>query len=406
MNTNTFAITNKHNDRMYEPIILSLNDDDKYKISMGQICFHRYPNSIGKWRFKLRSKGVDLRPLTGAIRHHFDKVSELRYQPSELDFLSKEPHLTPDYIDYLSSFKLNAKHIHVEESNGELGIYADAPLLKSSRWEIPTMSIVSELWYRYTQPEMDMTEARKRLMAKIALVKELDAKGEIDGFNFSDFGTRRRHSREWQHEVLRTLKNELPNHFAGTSNYYFAQELNLKPIGTMAHEYLQAWQGMVHPFDALKTALDQWALEFRGNLGDALTDVVGMDAFCNVLDMFSAKQFDGFRHDSGDPYIWCNKLIKKLKELNVDPSTKRAIWSDGLDFEKAIDLHKTFRGQIKTGFGLGTNLTNDTGVDPLSMVMKLISLNGRPVAKLPDSAGKNMCECADYERWMMAHYQR
>ena len=157
---------------------------------------------------------------------------------------------------------------------------------------------------------------------------------------------------------------------------------------------------------AQKVAFNTWVQEFRGCLGDALTDVIGMDSFCEVLDLFFAKQFDGFRHDSGDPAIWCNKLLARLTELGIDPRTKRAIWSDGLKFEKMLELYRQFHGKIQTSFGIGTNLTNDLGYTPLNIVMKLIELNGRPVAKLSDSVGKTMCENDDYVLWLASCYGR
>ena len=276
-------------------------------------------------------------------------------------------------------------------------------MLKGSPWELYVLPIVNEVWYRYTVPEPDFEEGRRRLANKIDALK---AEGDMPGFSFADFGSRRRFSKEWQAEVIRTLRLSVPEYFVGTSNYYFAMEQDLIPIGTMAHEYLQAWQGLVHPLDAQKAALDAWAQEFRGCLGDALTDVIGMDSFCELLDLYLAKQFDGFRHDSGCPEKWCQKLISRLQELDVDPRTKRAIWSDGLNVPKMIELYRKFTDQIQVGFGIGTNLTNDLGYAPLNIVMKIVELNERPVAKLSDSPGKTMCEDQDYVAWLAKSYGR
>lgn len=385
------------------PIITSLLDSDKYKFSMQQVNLHQYPRAIAKYRFKLRNKGIDLTPIATAIREQLVMVSELRFTESDLHYLNGEPHLTASYIDYLSDFKLDNKHIHVSETNDGIDIYANGPMLKTSPWELYVLPIVNELWFRHTVAEPNYDEGRARLAKKIAQIK---ATKNIEDFNFTDFGTRRRFSKQWQDEVLSTIQQELPNHFMGTSNYYFARKHNLTPIGTMAHEYLQAWQGLVHPLDAQRAALNAWSQEFRGCLGDALTDVIGMDSFCEVLDLYFAKQFDGFRHDSGDPIVWCNKLLTRLKELGIDAKTKRAIWSDGLNVEKMLMLYKQFNGKIKTGFGIGTNLTNDLGYLPLNIVMKMVELNGRPVAKLSDSVGKTMCENDDYISWLAGCYGR
>ncbi len=385
------------------PIITSLLDTDKYKFSMQQVNLHQYPGAMSKYRFKCRNKEVDLCPLIPAIREQLALVGELRFTESELRYLSAEPHLSDDYIDFLSDFRVDPSQVFVREENGVLDIYAQGPMLKTSPWELYILPIVNELWFRHSVPEPDYDQGRQRLAKKLKLLK---AQGTLEGFNFTDFGTRRRFSKAWQAEVLRTLRLEVPEYFVGTSNYYFAREQGLKAIGTMAHEYLQAWQALVHPLDAQKAALNAWAQEFRGSLGDALTDVIGMDSFCEILDLYFAKQFDGFRHDSGDPSIWCNKLIGRLEKLGLNPQSKRAIWSDSLDFTKMLELYNEFHARIQTGFGIGTNLTNDLGYTPLNIVMKVVELNGRPVAKLSDSAGKTMCENPDYVTWLAGAYGR
>ncbi len=388
-----------------KPIITSLLDTDKYKFSMQQVNFHQYPGAISHYRFKCRNKGIDLVPLAAEIRNQLEHVASLSFTDSELRYLAQEPHLSRDYIDFLSDFQLDAKHIHVRIVDDVLDIYAEGPMLKTSMWEIFVLAIVNEVYFRHTVEEPDYDEGRKRLAKKIELIKEAGEQG-LEGFNFTDFGTRRRFSKEWQEEVLRTVRLQLPEYFVGTSNYHFAREMGLKPIGTMAHEYLQAWQALTHPLDAQKAAFNAWAQEFRGSLGDALTDVIGMDSFCEVLDLYFAKQFDGFRHDSGDPEEWGDKLIARLQELGMDPKTKRAIWSDGLTVEKMLNLFYRFENLIQCGFGIGTNLTNDLGYTPLNIVMKLTNLNGRPVAKLSDSSGKTMCEDSDYVAWLANCYGR
>lgn len=386
-----------------KPIITSLLDTDKYKFSMQQVNLHQYPGAMAKYRFKCRNKDVDLTPLISEIREQLALVAKLKFTESELSYLAKEPHLTADYIDFLSDFSLDDKQIFVREVDGGIDIYAEGSMLKTSLWEIYVLSIVNELWYRHTVAEPDYEAGRKRLTDKIARIEQ---EQDLTGFNFTDFGTRRRFSKEWHADVLRTLRLKLPDYLVGTSNYYLAREHGIKAIGTMAHEYMQTWQALGHPLDAQKNALNAWAQEFRGCLGDALTDVIGMDSFCQILDLYFAKQFDGFRHDSGCPFEWCEKLIGRLNELGINPNSKRAIWSDGLDVEKMLALHKTFNGRIQTGFGIGTNLTNDLGYKALNIVMKVVEVNDRPVAKLSDSPGKTMCENKDYVIWLAAAYGR
>jgi nicotinate phosphoribosyltransferase len=159
----------------------------------------------------------------------------------------------------------------------------------------------------------------------------------------------------------------------------------------MAHEYLQTYQALgVRLRDFQRAALEDWVQEYRGDLGIALTDTVGMDAFLADFDLYFAKLFDGLRHDSGDPVAWGEKALAHYRRLRIDPGTKRLVFSDALTITKVLEIHDRFADQAQLGFGIGTHLTNDVGLEPLNIVMKLTSANGQPVAKLSDSPGKTL----------------
>jgi nicotinate phosphoribosyltransferase len=216
---------------------------------------------------------------------------------------------------------------------------------------------------------------------------------EENPFELFDFGVRRRYAGDWQREVITTLKETLPTMFKGTSNVLLARDLGLVPIGTMAHEYLQTYQALgVRLRDFQRAALEDWVQEYRGDLGIALTDVVGMDAFLADFDLYFAKLFDGLRHDSGDPIEWGEKALAHYAKLRIDAHGKRLVFSDGLDIETAIRIYRVFGSRTQLGFGIGTHLTNDVGPEPINIVMKLTAANGQPVAKLSDSPGKTMCD--------------
>ena len=252
---------------------------------------------------------------------------------------------------------------------------------------------MNEVYFRQFGSDELYIEGRKRLAEKIAMLKEFNN----PDFKFSDFGTRRRFSRDWHEEVVKELKSALPENFTGTSNVLFAMKYDLTPIGTMAHEYLQACQALGPRLrDSQKYALENWVQEYRGDLGIALTDVVGTDAFLRDFDLYFCKLFDGVRHDSGDAKEWAQKFIDHYKKMKIDPKTKSLVFSDGLDVPKAIDIYKTFEGQAKMFFGIGTNLTNDMGVKALNIVIKMTECNGSPVAKISDSPGKTMCKNEQY----------
>ena len=177
----------------------------------------------------------------------------------------------------------------------------------------------------------------------------------------------------------------------------FAMKLNLRPLGTMAHEYLQACQALGPRLrDSQVFGFETWAREYRGDLGIALSDVYGIEPFLRDFDMYFCKLFDGARHDSGDPFTWGERMIDHYRQNRVDPKTKTLIFSDGLTVERIIALYEQFRGRCQLAFGIGTNLTNDLGYEPLQIVIKMVECNGQPVAKLSDTPSKNMCEDQKY----------
>ena len=217
----------------------------------------------------------------------------------------------------------------------------------------------------------------------------------------ADYGTRRRFGKAWHEEVLRTLVTRLgtgaAGQLAGTSNVLFAMKLGLVPLGTMAHEYLQACQALGPRLrDSQVFGFEVWAKEYRGDLGIALSDVYGMSAFLRDFDLYFCKLFDGARHDSGDPFQWGERMLAHYQANRVDPKTKTLIFSDGLTMPRTIELYQQFRDRCQLAFGIGTNLTNDLGHEPLQIVIKMLRCNGQPVAKLSDTPSKNMCNDEKY----------
>ena len=192
--------------------------------------------------------------------------------------------------------------------------------------------------------------------------------------------------------MVETLRAETGETLVGTSNVHLCRTLGLKPYGTMAHEFLQAGQAFTHVADSQKFALEQWMQQYRGDLGIALSDVFGMDKFFSDFDLLFSKAYDGARHDSGDPFEWCEKLIAHYERLGIDARAKSAVFSDGLTIEKCAALAERFEGRIRTSFGVGTHLTNDFDFPALQIVLKLVRLNGRPVVKVSDTPGKTMSE--------------
>jgi nicotinate phosphoribosyltransferase len=377
-------------------IVRSLLDTDLYKFSMMQVVLHHFPGAQVKYQFKCRTEGVDLTPYVEEIAGEVAALCGLRFRNEELAYLRGLRFLKSDFVDFLGLFQFNEKYIRVARgaAPGELAITIHGPWLHTILYEIPVLAIVSEVYFRRTQPDADLGEGRRRLQAKIGLVRKVEP--ALD-FKISDFGTRRRFSLAWHEEIIATLKREVPQLFAGTSNVWLAMKNGVTPLGTMAHEYMQACQALGPRLrDAQVFAFDKWAQEYRGDLGIALSDTYGMDAFLRDFDMYFCKLFDGARHDSGDPFNWGERLIAHYRKNRVDPRTKTLIFSDQLTVPIAIEIARRFHGRALTAFGIGTNLTNDLGHEPINIVIKMTECNGQPVAKVSDAPGKIVSTDARY----------
>ncbi|KND61764.1 Nicotinate phosphoribosyltransferase [Candidatus Burkholderia verschuerenii] len=378
-------------------IINSLLDTDLYKFTMMQVVLHHFPAAHVEYRFRCRTPKVDLVPYIDEIRDEVRQLCNLRFKEEELEYLRTMRFIKSDFIDFLALFHLNEKSIRIAPSpkgNGEIDIMIEGPWLHTILFEIPVLAIVNEVYFRNTQRKPGFQTGRERLRDKIKL---LVTPPEYSDCKIADYGTRRRFSKQWHEEVLMTLKERLGAQFAGTSNVLFAMQHGLRPLGTMAHEYLQACQALGPRLrDSQIFGFEMWAKEYRGDLGIALSDVYGMKAFLRDFDMYFCKLFDGARHDSGDPFDWGERLLRHYEENRCDPRTKILVFSDALDIPKVLQLYERFRGRCQLAFGVGTNLTNDLGYQPLQIVIKMVRCNGQPVAKLSDSPGKNMCDDKAY----------
>ena len=377
------------------PVITSLLDTDLYKFTMWQALLHRHPQVQVEYRFVCRNRpAYPLTELLPALNAELDALCTLRFTPEELSYIGSLRFIKNDFVDFLRIFQFQRSFIEARAEGDTLSIIASGPQVHVMAFEIFVLAIVNELYFRRMDKVAALTEGRKRLEAKIEHVQALARDVALrHPFEMFDFGVRRRFSGPWQREVVQAFAERTPQWFKGTSNVLLARDLNLVPIGTMAHEYLQTYQALgVRLRDFQKYALEDWVQEYRGDLGIALTDTVGMDAFLADFDLYFAKLFDGLRHDSGDPYAWGEKALAHYKRLRIDAHTKRFVFSDGLNVDSALALYRYFGDRVQLGFGIGTQLTNDMGLDQLNIVMKITHANGQPVAKLSDSPGKTMCD--------------
>ena len=387
----------------FEQIITSLLETDLYKFSMGQAMFHKAPEYKTTWTFKCRNKDVKFTlPMYYEIVEQVKAFCELQFTEDELNYLRNISWLKESYINYLGYFKPNFSHIHIStDAECGLSIEAEGTWLETSMYEVPILAIVNEVYFRFN-PEFDklLAESKKRTDDKVQALKD----GVYWLPAFSEFGLRRRLCREAQEYAVESFSHlndtsHSCSSFVGTSNVLLAKKFGIKPVGTMAHEWIMCTgQGnpLYNPAYSNKIALEAWIDEYGIKNGIALTDTITTDCFLLDFDEKLATLFSGVRHDSGDPILWGDKIIKKYKELGINPMTKTLLFSDSLTFNKADIIARYFRNKAKVAFGIGTYISNDTYVAPLNIVMKVTKCNGMDVAKISDDEGKEMCKNQDY----------
>lgn len=386
------------------PIIVSLLETDMYKFSMGQAIYHQFSDYKTTWSFKCRNKEVHFtEEMVEEIRNQIRMFCTLRFTEEELEYLNKITWIKGSYVDFLRLWQPRFEDFEItNEAECGLAIETRGTWLNTSMYEIPTLAIVNEVYFRmaYDYEEL-MASFEKRLKDKIQAI--VDGTYEIGAF--SEFGLRRRLSCDAQEMAVRMLAaNQYKNSkFVGTSNVYLAKKYNLTPVGTMAHEWIMCVGQGNHKHNPAYSnwyALDAWVKEYGVLNGTALTDAITTDCFLRDFQLTYSTLFSGVRHDSGDPFVWGDKMIEHYEELGIDSKTKTLLFSDSLDFERADQLYRYFKDRARVAFGIGTYLSNDTDVEPLNIVMKTTACNGMDVAKISDVDGKGMCKNPEYVEYL------
>mgnify|MGYP003299215773 CR=1 FL=1 len=400
------------------PIVTSLLETDAYKFSMGNVIFKQFNNYTTTWTFKCRNEDVKFTDeMVQEIREQFDYYCDLKFTNEELDWLkTNSPWLSDGYINYLKFWHPVREEVFINENNivpyndCGLAIEAKGTWLNTSMYEIAILQIVNEVYFSFMYDiEEKETVFRKNTERKL---KDLGSCKYQLG-KFSEFGLRRRLSKDSQEWLIQQLVNYQACGFVGTSNVYLAKKYGVKATGTQAHEFIQAvGQGNPKHDKSYSNyfSMKSWTDEYKTLNGIYLTDCITTDCFLKDFDLTFATLFSGVRHDSGDPIEWGEKIINHYKKLNIDPKTKTLLFSDSLNFEKASYIYNYFKDKCNVAFGIGTFLSNDTDVKPLNIVMKITECNGSPVAKISDTQGKGMCrdnEYVDYLtrciKWRMDH---
>ncbi len=385
-------------------IINSLLETDMYKFSMGQAIYHQFSGYNTTWSFACRNKNVRFtEEMVEEIKSQIQKYCNLRFTEDELQYLDSIKWIKGSYVRFLRLWQPRYEDFEIStDSPCGLKIETRGTWLNTSMYEIPTLAIVNEVYFRMAYDYNQLIKSyERRLDEKIEKIKN----GTYCFGAFSEFGIRRRLSAQAQSLAVKKLADmNVPSTvLVGTSNVFLAYKLGIKPSGTMAHEWIMCvGQGNHRHNPAYSNwfALDSWVSEYGVLNGVALTDTITTDCFLRDFRLTFATLFSGVRHDSGDPYEWGEKMIRHYEGLGIDPKTKTLFFSDSLDFERATGIYRRFKDRIKVAFGIGTYISNDSDAEPLNIVMKPIKCNGMDVAKISDVEGKGMCQNQNYVEYL------
>lgn len=373
---------------MSEVRLKSILDNDFYKITMQNAVVKLFPSEKVKYSFINRGKHHFPKGFDEELRKSVNAMAEMKLTKEEKEYLRNTcPYLDLPYLDFLAGYQYDPSEVQIVQTENDLEVTVVGEWYRTILWEVPLLALISELHYVMNGIERDSDETVIR--------NTLEKAEELDnlGVNFAEFGTRRRHSYKVHDLVVDALTQNKSSKFTGSSNVHFAMKYGVKPIGTHAHEWFMFHAAEYGFKMANALSLEHWVDVYRGDLGVALSDTYTTEVFFQQFDKKFAKLFDGVRHDSGDPIEFAEKTIAHYEQNGINPLFKYIIFSDGLNLEKVAEITHACRGKIGISFGIGTNLTNDVGVKPMNIVMKLVaaqSVNGDwvPTVKLSDEHGK------------------
>jgi nicotinate phosphoribosyltransferase len=363
-------------------------DNDFYKFTMQQGVVKLFPKAKARYKFINRGKHLFPEGFAAALQASVNAMKNLQLSTAEKDFLKETcPYLDPVYLDFLGGYRYDPSEVKITQHGSDVSVTIEGLWYRTILWEVPLLCLISENFYLLQKEERKSDEEVCHDAAtKLEQYKRLNV-------TIADFGTRRRHSYAVQDMVVGAMAANAAQTFVGTSNVHLAMLHGTKPIGTHAHEWFM-FHAARYGFKMANTmALENWVHVFRGDLGIALSDTYTTEEFFEIFDKMFAKLFDGVRHDSGDPIHFADQTIAHYQSLGINPQTKTIIFSDSLNYEKAARIAEHCRGRIGFSYGIGTNFTNDVGLAPMNIVLKMTEAcpeneGWTPVVKLSDERGK------------------
>ena len=381
----------------------SILDNDRYKFTMQQALLKLgYAAVPVEYKFVCRSKGIDFYPMIVDLNKKFNQLCDLKLTNDEYDYMRSQRLYDDEYLMFLKQFRFDPSYVTADLTSRsgwhDLNLRIRGPWFHTILFEVPLLSTISETWSDFNPGSEE--NAEKRLSLNFVKMPEL--------FKFADFCTRRRRNSDWHEKAVRMAIRLVAKNFVGTSNEYLAMKYEIKAIGTMAHEWFQAHQQLKWRLvDSQKMALRNWVKVYGGDLGIALSDIINTDAFLRDFDdPLLWKLYDGVREDSEeDPINYGHRIVNFYRSKKVDPMTRTIVFSNGLTFPKAFKIYHEMKNLIQTSYGIGGKFGNDWNVPGLNMVIKMVSCNGAPVAKVSNSPGKGICESPEFVSYLKSVFQ-
>lgn len=376
-------------------ILQHFTDNDLYKFSVMLAIQRLYPWAYVKYEFMNRGKTSFPSVFADRLKEEVASMKELRMTKEEKSFITRKCYFfDPFFIDFLEGYRYDPEEVHITQRGGELKVVIEGYWYRTVLWEVPLMAIISELYFRMTGQSASLVE--EKAVEKAIALKNLEA-------DHSDFGTRRRFSFDVHDRVISSLKKHSGKYFKGTSNMYLAMKYDTTPIGTMPHEWFM-FHGAVYGYrSANARALEAWVDIYQGSLGISLTDTYTTPVFYQTFNLKQAKLFDGVRWDSGDPLEFTDQTIEFYSKNRIDPLSKTIVYSDSLNLERVREIKAYVNGRIHDAYGIGTWFSNDVGVKPLNMVIKITQVKYNKnlpyhyAVKLSDAPGKNTGHSSEIE---------
>lgn len=369
-------------------IIKHFTDNDLYKFSVMLAIQKLYPWAYVKYAFTNRGGTQFPEGFAERMREEVAAMADLKLTQEEKKFVKTKCYFfDPVFVDFLEGFRYKPEEVTIVQEGGDLSVIIEGYWYRTVLWEVPLLAIISELYFKMTGATP--TDVEEKAVVKAKALSGIEA-------DYSEFGTRRRFSFEVQDKVVGTLKAHSGEYFKGTSNVYLAMKYNTTPIGTMPHEWFM-YHGAIYGYRSANIkGLEAWVDVYDGSLGIALTDTYTTDAFFDSFSLKHAKLFDGVRHDSSDPLVFADKAILFYEKNRIDPTSKTLVFSDSLNLESVKAIKNHVAGRMHDTYGIGTFFSNDVGVKPLNIVIKLTDVkvhkkdsNYLKAVKLSDVAGKH-----------------